>query len=64
MLQRILVFGLLGPLALISGCATGLTGGSQSADAPSARATPRTESGAADRAAQTKEVTLSVSGMT
>jgi len=64
MLQRVLVFGLLGPLALIGGCASGLTGGSNSSDAPAASANQPTEQSKADKAAQSKQVTLSVSGMT
>jgi hypothetical protein len=64
MLQRVLVVGLLGPLALIGGCASGLTGHSNTADAPAASATQPTEQTKVDHVAQTKQVTLSVSGMT
>jgi hypothetical protein len=64
MVQRVLVFGLLGPLALIGGCASGLPGGSHSAATPAASTTQPTEQTQADKAAPTKQVTLSVSGMT
>jgi hypothetical protein len=64
MLQRVLVIGLLGPLSLTGGCSSGITGGFNSSDAPGASASQPTEPTAADKAAQTKQITLSVSGMT
>jgi hypothetical protein len=63
-MRRAFVFGLLGPPVLLAGCASGLTSGSNSSDAPAASATQLTEQTKADKAAQTKQVTLSVSGMT
>jgi hypothetical protein len=53
MFRHVLVFGLVGPLALIGGCASGLTGGPGDSDAP-----------ATTNTSQTKQVTLAVSGMT
>jgi hypothetical protein len=64
MLQRVLVIGLLGPLAVIGGCSSAIPGGFNSSDAPEASATQPTEQTKADKAAQTKQVTLSVGGMT
>jgi hypothetical protein len=57
MLQRVLVFGLLAPLALIGGCGSGLTGGSNSSKAPAASATGPTEQTKADKAELAKQVT-------
>jgi hypothetical protein len=65
MLQRVLVFGLLGPLALMAGCAPGLPSGpsaSGPAAAPSAPAPAGQAKGENDP--QTEQVTLAVSGMT
>lgn len=64
MLQRILVFGLLGPLALIGSCASEQPAGSNSSATPAAGTTQATDQTKADKAAPTKQVTLSVSGMT
>jgi hypothetical protein len=51
-------------LGLIGGCASGLTGSGNSANAPATSVAQASEQGVADQAAQTKQVTLSVSGMT
>jgi hypothetical protein len=64
MLKRVLVLGMIAQLALVGGCASGLTGGGNSANAPATSAARPTEQTAADKAAETKQVTLSVSGMT
>ena len=53
MIRRVLVFGFLGPLALIGGCSSGQSGDSNSKGTPAASATQ-----------PTKQLTLSVSGMT
>lgn len=65
MFRCVLVFGLLGPVALIGGCASGPTGDSSASDTPAASSTSQpTERTEAGKAPQTKQVTLSVSGMT
>jgi hypothetical protein len=64
MLRRVLVLGLVGALALIGGCASGLTESSKSANAPATSVARLTEPTTADKAVPTKQVTLSVSGMT
>jgi hypothetical protein len=65
MLRRVLVFGLLGPLALIGGCASGLPGGPNASDPPAATsASPPAGQAKGDKPPQTRQVTLSVSGMT
>jgi hypothetical protein len=56
MIRCVLVFSFLGPLALIGGCSSGQSGDSNSKATPAASATQPT--------APTKQVTLSVSGMT
>jgi hypothetical protein len=56
MLQRILVFGFLGPLVLVGGCGSGKPGEANLSGRSTASATRPTEG--------TKQVTLAVSGMT
>jgi hypothetical protein len=64
MRNRVLVLGLLGPLALIGGCASWFTGCSTCTEAPAGGAAKPTDLAKAQDAAQTKQVTLSVPGMT
>jgi hypothetical protein len=61
MLKGILAFGLLGLLALIVGCAAEPTGSSSSPDGAASNADRPKQT---DKAAPTKEVTLSLDGMT
>ena len=64
MLKRVLVLGMIAQLALVGGCASGLTGGGNSANAPATSAARPTEQSVADKEVQTKQVTMAVSGMT
>ena len=64
MQKRVLVLGLMAQLGLIGGCSSGLTGDGNTANAPATSVAQATEQTVADKAAQTKQITLSVSGMT
>ncbi len=61
MRRSLFTFGLL---VLTSGCATGPIDGPNAADAPAATSVPQPTGSNEAKAAQTKQVTLSVSGMT
>jgi len=63
MLRRVLVLGLLGPFALMSGCSSVQPGGPTPLDAPGAGASLTLGQTATDKTAMSKRVTLSVSGM-
>jgi hypothetical protein len=63
MLQRVLVLGLFGPFALIGGCTSEQSASNFSAGR-AAKTTPATEQMGSDKNVQTKQITLSVPGMT
>jgi hypothetical protein len=64
MLQRVLAFGLLGPLVLIGGCTFEQSASNFSAAGAAAKVAPPTEQKAAHNSVLTKDVNLSVPGMT